>query len=85
MSRCRSCGAPIMWATTVNGARMPLDDEPVPGGTFVLSDPTPGAYAPTALHYSPPDDPPLPGMPEPPRFVSHYATCPDADQWRNPR
>lgn len=81
-SRCRSCGAPIRWAATANGNRMPLDRDPAPDGTIVLSDPDPDAYAPVALHYSPPDEPLLPGMPEPPRFRSHFATCPYADQHR---
>lgn len=78
MNTCRSCGARIRWATTANGNRMPIDDEPVPDGNIVLSDPTPGAYAPVALLV----DPDAPMLDDPPRFVAHFATCPNADQHR---
>jgi hypothetical protein len=78
MGRCRSCGAPIRWAVTVNGKRMPVDDQPVPDGNLVLSDPTPGAYAPVAAAF----DPQQLLIDDPPRFVSHFATCPQADQYR---
>jgi hypothetical protein len=82
VTACGSCGAAIRWAVTVNGKRIPVDDAPVRDGNLVLSDPTPGAYAPLAAHYSPPDEPLLPGFDEPPRFVSHFATCPNADRHR---
>jgi hypothetical protein len=82
VSTCRSCGAAIRWATTVNGKRTPVDDQPVPDGDLVLSDPTPGAYAPNVAKYVAPDQPPLFDVEEPPRFVSHFATCPNADQHR---
>jgi len=36
MSRCRSCRAPIRWATTETGKNIPLDLEPVPKGNLVL-------------------------------------------------
>jgi hypothetical protein len=42
VSRCRSCGAAIRWATTVNGKRMPVDDEPVPDGNADPVRPDPG-------------------------------------------
>jgi hypothetical protein len=85
VSACGSCGAPIRWAVTVNGKRMPVDDQPVPDGNIVLSDPQPGAYAPLAAYYSPPDEPTLPGFEEPPRFVSHFTTCPNAAHHRRTR
>lgn len=28
MSACKSCGAPIVWAVTLTGKRMPLDEKP---------------------------------------------------------
>lgn len=79
MTACRSCGAPIRWAVTVNGKRMPLDEQPDPDGNLVLSDPTPGAYAPTVA-FTTQNTLPLPD--DPPRFTSHFATCPNADQHR---
>jgi hypothetical protein len=78
VSVCGSCGAPIRWAVTVNGKRMPVDDQPVPDGNLILSDPAPGAYAPTAAVIDP--DALLIG--DPPRFVSHFVTCPNAAQHR---
>jgi hypothetical protein len=33
--RCRLCPQMIRWVTTVAGARMPVDPEPVPDGTVV--------------------------------------------------
>jgi hypothetical protein len=85
VTRCRSCGAPIRWAVTVNGKRMPVDDQPTPDGTLVLSDPSPGAYAPTVAQYVEPEQSPLFEVPDPPRFTSHFATCPNADQHRKDR
>jgi hypothetical protein len=82
MSTCGSCGARIRWATTVNGRRMPVDDDPVPDGNLVLSDPAPGAYAPAVSQYVEPDQPTLFGDHDAPRFVSHFATCPDANKHR---
>jgi hypothetical protein len=81
MSTCRSCGAAIRWAVAVNGKRMPVDDQPMPDGNLILSDPTPGAYAPTVAYV----DPGALLLDDPPRFVSHFATCPNADQHRKDR
>lgn len=33
---CRSCGAPITWAATATGKRMPVDRDPHPDGNVVL-------------------------------------------------
>lgn len=32
MSQCKSCEAPIIWAMTEKGRRIPLDEEPVRDG-----------------------------------------------------
>jgi hypothetical protein len=38
MSVCRSCGAPITWAETKSGRRMPIDADPVEdGGTIMFA------------------------------------------------
>ena len=37
-ARCRSCQAPIEWATSVKGKRMPLDAAPVKGGNITLTE-----------------------------------------------
>lgn len=58
---CRSCRAPIVWARTLKGRRIPLDPEPGPAGNLVIND----GVAITA-----PADAPA-GI----RFTSHFATC----------
>lgn len=73
MSACRSCGDDIVWAVTETGRRMPLDAKPVAGGLFVMV----GGKARKAtaeddrLHRD--------------RYTSHFATCAQADDWRQPR
>lgn len=37
-SQCRSCRADVIWASTVNGRRMPVDATPNPDGNVVLVD-----------------------------------------------
>jgi hypothetical protein len=86
MAACRSCKAPIFWALTPNGRRIPLDAEPVDGGNIVLDDPA--AEAPTdprtARVVGKEAQPNLFGD-DGPRYTSHFATCPDADSHRKPR
>jgi hypothetical protein len=71
VSRCKSCGAEIIWAVTTNGRRIPLDAEPevdAPGLFRIeIGGPPPGAFAVRKL------------------YTSHFATCPNADQHRKPR
>jgi len=72
MSTCRSCNAPILWARSAKGKRrpMPLDPEPVPGGNVELVDGEAWVVKPD---------------PNVPRYVSHFATCPNAGQHRRAR
>lgn len=55
---------------------MPLDADPVPEGTFIVAD-----RSRDGLHvtYVAPD---ALLIDNPPRYLSHFATCPDADQHR---
>jgi hypothetical protein len=59
---------------------MPIDPAPVPGGNLVLEDnpdPSPfGHPGPVASVVTPGDDE---------RFVSHFATCPNAARHRKDR
>lgn len=87
---CRSCHAEIIWAHTAAGRRMPVDAKPLDreppndGGVFVLL--RTNGEAPLAL--------PLVGLTalslesatraKVPLFVSHFSTCPNADEWRKP-
>lgn len=68
-SRCRACGASILWAETLNGRRMPLDPEPREDGNVMVVD----GIATV-----------LPGDVEriPPLYVSHFVTCSDASRFR---
>lgn len=74
MSACRSCGAAIRWERTVAGKPIPLDPEPRDDGNLGIRDDgrvyslgTPGQGALDL------------GVP---RFVTHFATCPNADEHR---
>ena len=75
MASCRSCGAEILWAETVNGKRIPLDAEPAerPQGVFKLIE-RPGNPTPLATSAA-----------TEPVYLSHFVTCPNADEWRRPR
>jgi hypothetical protein len=35
-AKCNSCGAPIIWAETITGRRMPLDRKPTTDGNIIL-------------------------------------------------
>lgn len=79
MSRCRSCGAEIRWIKTFSGKQMPVDAEPVrffPDGEgrdmFVMKH---GAVV-SGTRAGIDDDHTYVG------FISHFATCPNADKHR---
>lgn len=80
ISRCFSCGAPITWAVTPKGKRMPVDAEPVDDGNLVLERQKDG----TLLALPASKAPTLPGLTQP-RYVSHFATCPQAKEHRHRR
>jgi hypothetical protein len=67
---CRSCGAEIRWEKNGNGKLVPLDPEPTPNGNLSIVD--------GVVIVADPDAPP-------PHYVTHFATCPHADQWRKRR
>jgi hypothetical protein len=77
MSACRSCSAPLLWATTEHERKIPLDPEPYTGddprGLFVLR--YPHGYA-VAMATTPD------AFPGEPVYRSHFATCPRADEHR---
>ena len=70
MAQCRSCHKPILWAKTNRGSRIPLDPIPVKGGNVNFV----GDLA-------------IVGKPDPDNelFVSHFVTCPQANDWRQER
>ena len=86
---CRGCGAPIIWATTSAGKRMPVDPVPTAQGTLVLR--LGGRpYVPRMSEYRPPvahvvargDDADEQAAL---LYVPHWATCPNAGDFRGPR
>lgn len=76
VSRCRSCGAPIVWAVTERGRRMPLDAQPVVAGNIEVSRRPDGAILATVRAEA---------QGEAQRYVSHFSTCPQAGQHRRRR
>lgn len=76
-SRCRSCGAPIVWATTPAGKLIPLDPQPVDDGNLAVHRDEDGIhlYARVLKKGEEPAE-------HERRGVSHFTTCPQADQHR---
>lgn len=66
---CRSCQAPIIWATTTRGKSVPIDAEPSEDGNLTVID--------GVVHFSK-----LAGQKH---YKSHFATCGDRDAWRRDR
>ena len=70
---CNSCHQPVWWKLTSNGKRMPIDPDPVPDGNLILDGEN------TVLVIGPID---VLADPDTARYVSHFATCPNADEHR---
>jgi len=84
MSACRSCGAPVLWA--LNGATKrgePLDAEPRDDGNIEIVAHTEidGRRVPVAHHLTK-DERDQHSLIARHRYVSHFATCPNANDWR---
>lgn len=73
--RCKSCGASIVWALTKDGKHIPIDNQPVKGGNLRM----------TSLGREPLTVEVKPVEPEIYGWVSHFATCPNADEHRKSR
>ena len=74
VSRCRSCGAPIVWTITEDGQRMPCDPHPVVGGNIRIirgPDTTRSKVVGATIDLYDPGD-------NGDRHVAHYVTCPCA-------
>jgi hypothetical protein len=75
MTECKSCGAAITWAKTIKGRPIPLDARPSPRGNVIISEEG------VALVYR--DSSAIaPRYADEPRYLSHFATCPNADTHR---
>ncbi len=71
---CKSCGASIVWAKAVSGKNVPLDAEPRDDGTIAID----AKGRAMVLVKDMMLDPNWPRE----RYVSHFATCPNAETWR---
>ncbi len=76
---CRSCGAAIIWAISAQAKSMPVDAQPSPSGSMVLEYRVPGRnplarVIPAELRGARTD-----------LHTSHFATCPQAANWRKRR
>jgi len=69
---CSSCGAEVIWVLTQNRKRMPMDAEPVkmPPGQYKLAERDDGTVDAYLVNRV---------------WISHFATCPDANQHRRER
>lgn len=82
-SACRSCRAPVLWAVTVQGNRMPLDAVPTSDGNVTLTGrhvATDRGAAPECRVESPGALPLFDDGVD--RFMPHHATCPHGEDWR---
>lgn len=82
--KCRSCGAPIIWAITRRGVRIPLDAVPdlVKGNQVIELDAPEGIDGPQTWRARAADTL-LDAAQD--RYMPHHATCPQGKQWRKPQ
>lgn len=77
--RCRSCNKSIVFLKTTSGRAAPFELDPA--GEFEIRDGR-------AVHVGPPPQQLELGAaaePRPDRYTSHFASCPQAKEWRSPR
>jgi hypothetical protein len=85
ISQCDSCHADVIRAVTVNGVGMPVNAEPNPEkGNLVLLR-TQGRPLVLALSNLNAQAREAAKRENVPLFLSHFATCPDSEQWRKKR
>lgn len=77
---CNSCGAPIRWAETLSGAKMPVDAEPHPEGNLIACP----SVGPNVVAVYKREELRLLAQAHPnaERWRSHFASCPDAAKHR---
>lgn len=84
---CSSCGRLIIWAVTKNGKPMPVDARAVGNGNIELVPAGDPREPPAALMLDKQGEREIsPGVKHSPmlRYVSHFATCPNAAEHRKP-
>lgn len=83
-AKCRSCGAPIVWA--INGRTgncMPVNAKPSPDGNLRIRDDRSECGQVVVDVVSGAEREALRVRGE--AFLSHFSTCPQASRWRTPR
>jgi hypothetical protein len=75
LGTCRSCGAAIRWVDTSKGKKMPVNAEPIPIDQIEPDDLVVDSIGRVTKGK-------LANRLSDPFFRSHFATCPDANQWR---
>ena len=82
MATCRTCGAAIWWAYTPNGKPIPIDATPDPDGNIieVAGTASDGGFRQVVVYG--PDDARRRIEEGSIMYVSHFATCRQADDWR---
>ncbi len=79
MARCRTCAREVLWALTEHGKAIPIDPDPRPDGNIVLR--SVGGVDQRIAHVLAAAE----VAPGAPRYVSHFATCPDSALHRRRR
>ena len=85
-SVCKSCRAIVVWSVTLAGKRMPLDHAPSPDGrffVFVPDDPREPLQCANVSERS--ERAEEARYTDRPRYTSHFATCPNAEEHRRKR
>lgn len=75
MARCRACSEVVVWAKTADGKTMPVDAEPNPRGTLILTREIDG-QATVRMATA--------GDPQGLRWSSHNASCQKPGKFREP-
>lgn len=75
---CRSCGAPVLWVRTERGKLMPLDVFPSDAGNVSIDTPDQRATVLTGLFLE------NARRGHATLYKSHFASCPKADEHRQP-
>jgi hypothetical protein len=81
VSRCRGCGADIVWFTLPSGKAMCVDAAPAPDGDYVELPIPAGLRNAEAERF----DPENPSHATLRRYRNHWGTCAKREQFRRPR